>query len=608
MSFTSSPRDSTPTRARPGIRGSLSQALRNVRQRAQTHTQAQAPAGSPPQRVPQEDSQEAFWKKMRSYESQGAGPEIEKQKTNIGCSIQVDVYPEHIEAQEIYFYQIEVSDRSQVHLADDPRGEIRLQVPYDGFEYFTLDAAHTLKEQLVDVGPGPVNGQIGWLAICPPLDWEHDWSRPAGADTVPVYISLRSENLVRDEQWTADEVRAIVQYNYIPDDLPFWPVSIEMHVYDDAAVPVENLRDYLDLLARPKETQDGEEQLVIDLIVTAFIPTVLCTEHPAAAVRIELLKLAWPTIAMPWQVQIYQNTGHGDALSYDQPVAWRYNPDLGTVEVYNVLARRDEPETGSPLTPHHCELRLVLRGASQVICQEELLGAVRLRVEEVLLSGCEATWLAASGPQAASSNTSVLSRLLAAFRSKTSACQPEKCQAVRRHTLLQAGFVAGWRERLEHRRRATYRRWRFPGVGLSLDRLADIAAALRDLGYQVQKQTLEEDGASGLLTATRMATLPTCLPEEPQEWQGHIISRAAPHAASERARLRLVIVAERTAPIRIRRERETPEGVRISAEIETNDLILHARGHTQGLANIIARDMEQLMVMLKKRFAVAADL
>ncbi len=582
--MTSSPRGARPvTRSRSGTRHSLSQALRNVRQRAQAHVQPQAPASPPPQQMIQEDPQEAAWKKMRLCE-QNAG-EFNTFTPQLERTLWAYVYPQFIQATEAYFYQVKISGRPDIRLMDDPRGEVRIETPYDGFEYFTLDAARELAGRLGSAS-GAINGQLGWLAISAPLDWEHDGSCPPGADMLPVTIPLRGENLVRDELWTADEVRAVAQYGYAPDDLAFWPVSVDVHVYDDVLTSVEDIRDYVDLLVLPKETPGGEEQLALDLVVTAFVPSALCKADDDVCVRLERLTLAWPTIATPWQIQMCQNTGHGASV-YNQAIKWRYNPDLGTVEAYNLLARRDEPEAGSPLTPFRCEVRLLLRGASQIIEQDELVGAVRLCVEGALLSGRQVNWLATCD---------------------TDARLPEAGQAVCHRTILEAGFTAGWRERLEHRCRATWRRWRFTGAGLCVERMTEIAAALCDLGYQVQKQGMDAGGERGVLVATRAAALPPCqVVEEPVEWQGRTISRAAlpagPRAESGRAVLHVDILAERTAPTRVWLERETPEGARLSAEIETSDLILYARGRTQEATNLVALDMEQLMVMLKKRFS-----
>ncbi|MBN1887321.1 MAG: hypothetical protein JW850_05005 [Thermoflexales bacterium] len=514
-------------------------------------------------------------------QSSPAIPSTSDERQATSNELLVNVRPEQVQAQEFYTYQLIASAGPQTRAIDPPSGEVGVQIPYDGFRHFPREAAGRLEKQLAGAGSGSVEGQAGWLALSAALDWAGDWSRPLGVETVPVTIPLRGEKLLSAEGWIADEVRAVADYNYTPDNLPFWPLSLDVQVCDDVPVPVESSRQ------GAWQMQPG--QLVMDLMVSAYIPTALCTPDKRIEVEMERMELDWPTTAAAWQLDISQVDSSSSTVGghlYARPpapdssspdgadarrVSWRYNPDRAAVELRGVRARRGDPDPGSPLTPYRCHLRLVLRSPGQVIAKGELSGGVRLRLEGVLLSGREIAWIEATGYR----------------RGKAG-----------QKTLLEASFTAPLNQRLSCRQTMTCQRWYFPGISLSVDRMADIAAALHDLGYQVRQHTMSE-AASGQLAATRLVSL----------------------ADGELATLHMQLLAEYIPLLQAGREAAQRAGADVSgngAQAETTQprrpadkgigsLVIHAQGQLQGPASIIALDLNRLMTMLKKRLAAVAD-
>ena len=469
----------------------------------------------------------------------------------------VNAYPASVQAREVYSYSVEITANSNTSSTDSPQGHVQVRLPYDGFQHFTLEEAERLKQQIVNRSDPTIQGRIGWLAVSPPLDWEHDWSRPTGAEVIPVQVPLRGEKF-SETQWTSDQMCSVVRHTYSPASLHFWPVNIAMQVYDDISVPEGTLQDYLSLLKSGK-VQEG--QLIIDLTITALIPAVLARDD--IHVWLETLELAWPVIAPAWQLDVQQLPPRGRENQAPDQVTWRYNPDRRVVQVCKVQARRDEPDEGSPLVPFKCDMRFFLRVPGQIVSQDELKGSVRLRLDGILLSGREVSWLQVTGHRITGQN-----------------------QLVHQQTYLEVGLSAWLSDQFKHRRATTYRRWCFSGVRLSADRLGDVAAALRDLGYQIVKSpVLAEDGATGTLAASRPAVTPDGDP----------------------TLLQLEVLAERMSAAQTRREREM-EGVRITTEIETSDVVIHVRGQMRGPISMIALDLERLMTALKGQFAAVADL
>jgi hypothetical protein len=468
----------------------------------------------------------------------------------------VNVRPEQVQAQEFYAYELIASAHPQTQSSAPPAGEVRVQIPYDGFRHFPRQAARQLGKQLGSATSKVAEGQAGWLAVGTGLDWGGDWSRSLGVESVPVTIPLRGEKLLSGEGWIADEVRAVADYGYTPDSLPFWPIRLDVQVCDDVPVPVESLRQ------GAWQMQPG--QLVVELVVSAYIPTALCTPDKRIEVEMECMELDWPTTAAAWQLGISQVDSPPPPGGADErQVSWRYNPDNSAVELRGVRARRSDPEPGSPLTPYRCHLRLVLRSPGQLIAKGELGGSVRLRLGGVLLSGREIAWIGATGYR----------------RGEAS-----------QKTLLEASFTAPLNQRLGCRQATTCQRWYFPGISLSVDRMADVAAALHDLGYQVKQQAMSE-AASGQLAATRLVSL----------------------ADGELATLHVQLLAEHTPSLQARETASRQgEGTgmpqpRQPAGEGVGGIVIHAQGKLQGPASIVGLDLNRLMSMLKKRLAAVAD-
>jgi hypothetical protein len=469
----------------------------------------------------------------------------------------VNAYPASVQAREVYSYKVEITANPDTSSTDSPQGHVQVRLPYDGFQHFSLEEAKRLKQQIVNRSDPTIQGRIGWLAVSPPLDWEHDWSRPTGAEVIPVQVPLRGEKF-SETQWTSDQMCSVARHTYSPASLHFWPLNIEMQVFDDISVPeAETLRDYLSLL-KSGNVQKG--QLIIDLTITVLIPAVLARDD--VHVWLEILELNWPVIAPERQLDVQQLRPPGHEDQTPVKVTWRYNPDRRVVQICKVQARRDEPDEGSPLVPFKCDMRFFLRVPGQIVNQDELKGSVRLRLDGILLSGREVGWLQVSGHRTTGQN-----------------------QLIHQQTHLKAVFSAWLSDQFKYRRTTTYRRWCFSGVRLSADRLDDVAAALRDLGYQVKSPVLAEDGATGTLAASRPDVTPDGDP----------------------TLLQLEVLAERAPAAQTRRVREM-EGVLITTEIETSDMVIHVRGQMRGPISMIALDLERLMTTLKGRFAAVADL
>ena len=496
----------------------------------------------------------------------------------------VDVVPERVSAREVYTYDMKIRANPDIRLvegSDEPDrslGEISIDVPYDGYDHFSSQAAERLRGMISGWSDVPVTGQIGWLAVGKPPDWEFEWHPQSGMDLHAVQIPLLNSILNDTALWTADTFRAVIRHEYHPEPPNFIPMRIEMQVYDNAQDSRERFWRTKETVAasdRAKsipgilEMLDGEPlqggQLVIALSITAFMPTFMASER--VSVVVDQWKFKWPTIAPGWQLKV-------ESLNPEQNVFWRYDPDDQTVELSTLATKRGEPETGSLLVPFCCELLLTLDSPGQVISQDELEGSVRLSIDGCLLSGRQVAWLNASGQRV-----------------------QKESELLDIRTILKVRFAATLSDQFRHRRTAAYRQWYLPGVRLSPTRLDDIAAALRDIGYKI----LEEPSLLAINRKTKNG-------------DGEIVigvvlgQRLEISRDQEPTVLQIEVWALPTSPASTQRKRDIPEGGEVSTVWDTNDLILQARGQMTGPGSLLALDMDELMSQLKSRFNAVADL
>lgn len=513
--------------------------------------------------------------------------------------VYVDAKPESILVRETYTYEIKIRVNPDTQLVDlldhpdRPRGKITIEMPYDGYTNFPAESARqVLKGADISVGTSTLSGQIGWLALSRPLDWEREWKSPEGMDLLPVQIPLLDRDIQDPEMWVMDELRAVSRYEYQPESPNFIPLQVEMQVYDTAQDSqeefkktwrsrqnIQGFRRVSDLL----KYLDGEPlqggQLVIDVRVTASLPAILAQKN--VQIVLDEFELKWPTIAPARQLKIFSL----DQNRKENDVFWRYNPDHQTIEIQSVKAVQGVPEEGAPLVPYHCNLRMRLDFPGQVVSQDELAGQIRLRIDGGLLSGRQAAWLNAGGwRQAADRDLFTI------------------------ETLLDARFIATLSDCFRNRGTAAYRQLYFSGVKLTPTRLDDIAAALRDIGYEITYLVTEhgEHFQNPGLIHINLTGGGERVGGDIEV--GYVVARrveTSPDHAPVSLDMQVWAIPAATSPTRS--ERET-EGGKVDTEWVTSDLILQIRGQMVGSGSLLSLDTDRLMVNLKNRFTAIADL
>ena len=305
------------------------------------------------------------------------------------------------------------------------------------------------------------------MAVSKALDWENDWRRQPGIMKLPLLIPLTSDSLQGEELWTSDKFRAIIQQGYDPEGLNYWPVSLELEISDDKVSMSDSLDDYLTSL---QQTDILEGGLLFNLIITVEIPQVLV--HPDVQVVLDQLTIDWPTIVSSEQLAIsgiQWTENKGKNLFFP---AWRYDPDTGSVELRNIQFLPGKPKLGSPLSPYECRLNLWSGFPGDIIRGGIMQGSLDIHIDQLLMSGRE----------------------LALFNSAGKLMECETgITDVKQWSELAAQFEVILADQFARKNTTGYRRWTFPGVDLTRERIWDISEALRDLGYQLEVEAEGEE-------------------------------------------------------------------------------------------------------------------
>ncbi|MCU0485831.1 MAG: hypothetical protein MUC85_06925 [Anaerolineales bacterium] len=470
----------------------------------------------------------------------------------LGTVVYADIIPETIQVTESYHYLLQVRANYDTILDGEPQGVIRLEVPYDGGKHFSKEVAEEIAEYAsLDLHPS-AQAQIGWVAMGAPRGLENRWELPTTAEIMPVRIPLKGGGIFRESQWTRDDLRAVLRHTYTPIAPRYWPLQMEFKVYDDQTVPQDNLEDYYKLIAAGSV---GPGEIIFELAVTVYLPDLLQQDQVKA--WLEDLEIEWPTIAPKWQLDIFQEPKGDPTL---QKREWHYNPANRQVELHHLTMELGDRKPGSPLVPYVCKLRLHLRVPGKVVMTNNhtLRGKLRLCLDGVLLSGRQAAWLDAAGVRLEASKAKI----------------GHRSDLVGQFTILLV-------DQFQVRRTTTKRLWHFSGVAWSYYRQDDIGAILRDLGY-----TISFDREKKWVEGKRIT----------------IVSGKYPTPLS------ISITAIPSATGKTQRERTIPDGLTITTETETSDLILYVVGRGQAGVSELARDLETIMVKLNQQFKVVADL
>jgi len=501
--------------------------------------------------------------------------------------IYVNAIPKKINVREIYSYFLRIGANPETYLLNDPdnkenqsHGEILIEVPYDGYTYFPIESAENSSEYTT--GNDAV-GQIGWFALGKPLDWEGDWSPQTDIEEmIPVRIPLRGDQIKETSDWISDRFCAVLTHVYLTEPPRYVPVNIDMHVFEsnvdnNLQTPQELLNkspDQKKLLENLVAKPISGGQLIIVVNISVMIPEVFFGQsNNPIKVIIEDLGLYWPNLVSGSHLKVQQLID-----GKIEPKPWRYNPEKKAVQIQNLQMSSETARLRSMLVPFETNLALTLNVPGKLVREGLLDGWVNIRLDNLLLSSRGTAWMDTRGMRVDKSENS------------------REENRINVHTDLKANFSAFLDEKFQQRNSTVYRQWYFHGTSYTPSRLEDIRYSLRDLGYEIkviQPETHKFENEKnqtirdvGVVHAERFFIQKDQQPKL----------------------MKIQIWAIPVSPAETRVEREIPEGGTVSTQLPTSDMIIQVRGQIDGNGNILALDLDRLMINLKNRFMAVADL
>lgn len=501
--------------------------------------------------------------------------------------IHVNAIPKKINVREIYSYFLRIGANPETYLLNDadnkenqPHGEILIEVPYDGYTYFPIESA---EDSSVFITGSDTVGQIGWFALGKPLDWEGDWSPQADIEElIAVKIPLGGDQITETSDLTADRLCAVLSHTYQTEPPRYIPVNVDMQVFESNVD--NNLQTPQELMYKSPDQQKLLEnlvakpisggQLIIVLNISAMIPVVFIDqENKPIHVTIEELGLYWPNLVSWSQLQIHQwIDGKFEKKS------WRYNPEKKAVQIQNLQMSSESAIKRSVLAPFETKLYLTLNVPGKLVREGLLDGWVNIRLDNLLLSSRGTAWMDSRGVRVDKSENS---------RSEN---------RINVHTELKANFSAYLDEKFQQRNSTVYRQWYFHGTSYTPSRLEDIAYSLRDLGYEIKADSKPSHKFENEKNKTNNVVGVV-------QGERYFIQKD-----QQPKLMKIQIWAIPVSPAETRVEREIPEGGTVSTQLPTSDMIIQVRGQIDGSGNILALDLERLMINLKNRLMAVADL
>jgi len=152
---------------------------------------------------------------------------------NESNKLYVRAKPKNIKFVETYFYQRECS--SNASIVEDkhskPIEQIKIVLPYDGFQFFTQQACNDVKTQL-KYKYKEVDGLIGHIAFANSESVDMQKIPLTNFRTLPIEVPIINNDINIDELQT-DQNICIATHEYMPQNPKVLPVNVNMTLCDE---------------------------------------------------------------------------------------------------------------------------------------------------------------------------------------------------------------------------------------------------------------------------------------------------------------------------------------------------------------------------------------
>lgn len=457
--------------------------------------------------------------------------------------------PESVRLTEVYRYSQELSRNPSIKTGQAPRGQIKIVVPYDGHQYFTVQACKDVEHQRA-THPDQ-NALIGHLLL---TNYGRTNLKDALAlsnryGSVPIHIPVTSHDLADSNRLREDRFACVTTQDYLPRWPDVIPVHVDMQLLDE---------DMLDLPRDEALTEIGTDvadqiaqqvsfrrNLLLMIQIRLDLPREFARGlNP----RITRVSLGWPTITSLRNLHLLVEP---EPDQTELPL--RYNPSTRSLEWEDIAMEAEEGQVDVDIRTYVSrDMLLLIDQPGELYKQDALNGFVEVEIPGQLLSGTLCRIYGGTGK--------LLENLV-----------PE----VTTRVISNLSLVLG--DAFAQRTRSPYQHLHFDEIIPEKMRIADIKTALADRGFRIQAEVpllFDRDELKHFIWAQR---------------------------SEGRGNMNFWIFVEGS---RYRTERQTqvPGGQTYKSTFDSGEIKVYIRGELLGDSQSLVKEMNALQIALHDRF------
>jgi hypothetical protein len=330
------------------------------------------------------------------------------------------------EITEEYAVEQEISENPSTGYTERPAGRIELELPYDGYRWFTRDARNDVAVGLAAHPESDGTAVIGHLLLRNDARTSLRASLDLSSEHASVPIKVPVSGGDKLDQLIADRQTCVTTYDFDPETPKLIPARLDIELLDPDSLDLRPIslrsedgrtagdvidhflstyrgRQYVrQILASIRQQASFKDGLTLGIVVQLTLPA---QEGPVRDLIPEITRVAidWPTITFLRTMQLYEvgQDSPDDPEADDRPKKRqvRYNPVDRCIE-WKSGPMKDVSDAvgGKGLRVFESPLMLLsIRQPAALYAQRELCARAEIQISGYLLSGLDGRVYDATG-------------------------------------------------------------------------------------------------------------------------------------------------------------------------------------------------------------------
>ncbi len=461
--------------------------------------------------------------------------------------------PKSISFKENYSYSSEISRNPSSQQNTDPTGQLAIEIPYDGENYFSRSALEDVKRQETATLSGDPNACIGYMVFpnSQHSDLDVRYSLRDHDGSLSLEIPLRQAQIASDDDLISDRFCARLDFDYNPRSLEVYPFNIEIDVFDEESIQQhlqqgdENLTERI---ARESMSRGFEPHLLFVVNVALVLPSRLGSKlsNTVSKISLKSFSLEWPFPTSQSYVSVFVEK---------QAVSLIYNPYQARIEWGGIQFGDGQKQEGTgSYVLSLPQMLLVVKQPGELYKKRTLKGRMVVDVPW-LLSDVDATFYDVRGEK---SNVNIETA-----------------------TQMVVDFDLYPDDSFARKIYAPYQHIHFEGLILEEARVADIRKALQDLGFDIRDDHVHSERDSSDASALKYCTIFGQRAEGPRS-------------------ILLLLQAEGRVS-NVTRERERYGSERFTTNVRAGQTVVYLRAEMSGDVTRLTHVLNEVQRLLKER-------